>query len=170
MKPPPVAVAFKNDEFDPKLTMREKITQLTSDSNCMSCHSVINPLGFALEHFDAVGRWRTQENDKPVDSKSQYTTEDGETVEVTNARDIARLALGSESAHRAFVVQLFQHLTKQNPAAYGPSVVEQLRAEFEADDFNIQNLMVRIAVMAALHGTSARRASETPTVITESDS
>jgi hypothetical protein len=154
LKPPPVAVAFKNDEFAPELTMREKITELTRDSNCMACHSVINPLGFALEHYDAVGRWRTSEKDKPVDTKSEYTTETGQTIEVDSARDIAQLALSSESAHRAFIVQMAQHLTKQNPAVYGPTVVEQLRADFAADNFNVQNLIVRIAVMAARHGSS----------------
>ncbi len=126
LKPPPIAVAFKNDEFAPDLTMREKITQLTSDTNCMACHSVINPLGFALENYDAVGRWRTSEGDKPVDTKSLYTTENGETIEVDSARDIAELALSSSSAHRAFVVQLFEHMTKQVPGAYGPTVIERL--------------------------------------------
>jgi hypothetical protein len=154
LKPPPIAVAFKNDEFSPELTMREKITQLTRDSNCMSCHSVINPLGFALEHYDALGRWRTVERDRPVDTKSQYTTENGETIEVDSARDIAELALSSESAHRAFIVQLAQHVTKQNPGVYGPSVVEQLRSDFEVDGFHVQKLIVRIAVMAAVHGSS----------------
>lgn len=152
LKPPPIAVAFKNDEFAADLTMREKITQLTRDSNCQSCHSVINPLGFALEHYDALGRWRTAErNERPVDSKSAYTTENGDTLEVDSARDIAELALSSESAHRAFVVQMFQHLTKQNPPAYGPETTEQLRDQFAADQFHVQNLMVRIAVLAARH-------------------
>ncbi len=154
LKPPPVAVAFKNDEFAPDLTMREKVTQLTRDANCMACHSVINPLGFALENYDAVGRWRTSESEKALDTRSQYTTENGETVEVDSARDISELALSSESAHRSFVVQLVQHLTKQSPGAYGPATVERMRAAFEADQFNIQNLMVRIAVLAATHGSS----------------
>ncbi len=152
LKPPPIAVAFKNDEFAPDLTMREKITQLTKDSNCQSCHSVINPLGFALEHYDALGRWRTAErNQRPVDSKSVYTTENGETLEVDSARDIAELALSSESAHRAFVVQMFQHVTKQNPPAYGPSVTEELRDQFASDNFNVQKLIVRMAVLSAMH-------------------
>ncbi|MCA9150251.1 MAG: DUF1592 domain-containing protein, partial [Planctomycetales bacterium] len=152
LKPPPIAVAFKNDEFAADLTMREKITQLTSDSACMACHSVINPLGFALENYDAVGRWRTIEKTKPIDTHSAYTTENGERIDIANARDIAQLALSSESAHRAFVVQLFEHMTKQTPAAYGPNTAEELRAAFEADQYNIQNLMVRIAVLAAEQG------------------
>jgi hypothetical protein len=152
LKPPPAAVAFKDDEFAPDLTMREKITQLTRDAACMSCHSVINPLGFALENYDAVGRWRTNDKDKPVDSRSQYTTAGGETLELRSARDIAEFAAGSKAAHRAFVTQVFKHLVKQNPVAYGSDTVERLRHEFAADNFNMQNLLVRVAVRTAMHG------------------
>ena len=155
LNPPPMAVAFKNDEFSPDLTMREKITELTRDSACMSCHQVINPLGFALENFDAVGRWRTSDNNKPVDTKSEYTTAEGQTLNVTNARDVANFAVNSESAHRAFVTQVFQQLVKQNPSAYGADVIGQLRLEFAEDDFNIQNLWARIATLAAAQGHAA---------------
>ena len=65
LKPPPEAVAFKNEEFDPSLTMREKVAQLTKKTSCMQCHRVINPIGFSLESFDAVGRFRTEDNKKP---------------------------------------------------------------------------------------------------------
>jgi hypothetical protein len=152
LKPPPVAVAFKDDEFAPDLTMREKVTQLTRDRACMSCHSVINPLGFALENYDPVGRWRTSDKDKPVDSKSEYTTVDGETLEVGSARDVADFAVASETAHRAFITQLFHHSVKQPPSAYGPNTVERLRTQFLDDNFNIRNLWVRIGVLSATHG------------------
>jgi hypothetical protein len=154
LKPPPIAVAFKDAEFSPDLTMRDKITQLTRDQACMSCHSIINPLGFAMENFDAVGRWRTSENNKPVDTKSEYTTVDGRTLEIQSARDIASYAASSEPAQRAFVTQLFQYSIKQPPAAYGPELVDQLRAEFADDDFNIRNLLARIAVRSAVHAYS----------------
>jgi hypothetical protein len=160
LNPPPIAVAFKNDEFAPDLTMREKITQLTRDSACMSCHKVINPLGFALENFDAVGRWRTSDNNKPVDTKSEYTTAEGQTLNVQNARDVANFAVNSESSHRAFVTQVFQHLVKQNPFAYGPDVIDQLRSQFAEDDFNIQNLWARIAALAAAHDPTETPESE----------
>jgi hypothetical protein len=132
--------------------MREKITQLTRDTACMSCHSVINPLGFALENFDAVGRWRQTDKNKPLDTKGTFVTDDGSAIEFASALDIARFAATSESGHRAFVRQLFHHLTKNDPAAYGSDVLESLRREFEASNCNIQTLMVRIAVLVAGHG------------------
>lgn len=151
LSPPPIAVAFKDDEFAPDLTMREKITQLTRDTACMSCHSVINPLGFTLENFDAVGRWRTTDNDKPVDTKSRYTTSSGETVEVASARDIAKFAVESEAAHRSFITHVFEHVVKKSPYDFDADLAEQLREQFADDDFNIRNLWANVAATAAAH-------------------
>ena len=149
LSPPPVAVAFKDDEFSPELTMREKITELTRDESCRACHSVINPLGFALESFDAVGRWRTEDNDRPIDTQSEYTTEQGTTLKVKNARDIAEFAVDSKAAHRAFVIQVFQHVTKRSHVNYPNSVIDELTTQFAEDKFNIQKLWSRIAVRYA---------------------
>jgi hypothetical protein len=149
LKPPPIAVAFKDSDFPQDITMREKITQLTRDQACMSCHSVINPLGFALENYDAVGRWRTQDQDNPLNTRSDYMTEEGQTLKVQNARDIANFAAVNESAHRAFVTQIFHHLLKQDPFAYGKETADRLRLLFAENRFSIQNLMIEIAVFAA---------------------
>lgn len=152
LKPPPNAVAFKNDEFDPSLTMREKVVQLTGEAACMSCHSLINPLGFSLENFDAVGRWQDTDNQKPVDPRSEYTTAEGETISLTSARDVGNFAVGSEDAHRAFVATLFHHFVKQSIDAYGVSTLSDLREHFEEDAYNIQKLLMQIAAKAAIYG------------------
>ena len=149
LKTPPDDVEFNDEEFAPDATMREKITQLTRDQACMSCHSVINPFGFALENFDAVGRWRTEENNKQVVTLSEYVTADGDIVKVESARDIANFAINSESAHRTFVTQLFEHLVKQPPLAYGLDTVDELQQEFVAKEFSIQNIMIEIALRSA---------------------
>jgi mono/diheme cytochrome c family protein len=150
LSPPPMAVAFKDDEFSKDLTMREKITQLTRDSACMSCHSVINPLGFTLENFDAVGRWRVTENLKPVNTTSEYTTASGEKLQLASARDVANIAVKSESAHQSFITHVFQHIVKRSPRDVGPELLEQLRVRFEKDNFNVQKLWARIAAVAAV--------------------
>ena len=149
LRPPPVAVSFKNEEFDPNLTMREKITLLTSDAACMSCHSVINPLGFTLENYDAVGRWRTSDNNKVINTTSEYTTVEGEILEFDSAREVAQYAVASESAQQAFITDLFHHLVKQSPLAYGAETLGQLHARFVANDFNMQKLLAEIAVVSA---------------------
>ncbi|HWB05209.1 MAG TPA: DUF1592 domain-containing protein [Verrucomicrobiales bacterium] len=149
LKPPPQAVAFEDEKFDPSLTMRQKVTELTRNSNCMGCHGTINPLGFSLENYDAVGRWRTTEQDKPIDPVADYTTVDGEVIKLKGARDLASHASGNRDAQRGFVRQMFQHAVKQPPAAYGPDTLARLHEGFTNSGFHIRSLLVEIAVTAA---------------------
>jgi hypothetical protein len=152
LKPPPMAMTFKDEDFAPNLTMREKVAQLTRSQACQNCHSVINPLGFSLEHYDAVGRFRDREGDRPIDAVSDYTTDDGETVRLTGARDLAQFAVGSEQAQNGFIEQLFNQIVKQPMLAYGPNVLNHLRQSFVESGFNVKKLLVDIATTSALHG------------------
>jgi hypothetical protein len=152
LKSPPMAVAFNDADFSPNLTMREKIAELTRPRACQGCHSVINPLGFSLEHYDAVGRFRTRDQDQPVNAVSEYLTDDGKSITLKGARDVADFAVGSADAHNAFIEQLFHSLVKQPMRAYGADVPARLRQSFAASGFNIQKLMVEIVTLASLHG------------------
>jgi hypothetical protein len=150
LKPPPMAIAFMDDKFDPSLTMREKVAELTSKPACMSCHVTINPLGFSFERFDAVGRVRATDNKKPVNPVSDYATSDGSVIKLTGARDVAIHAAESLAGQTGFVRNLFQELVKQPPAAYSPELLGQLTEKFRADKFHVRNLAVEVAVVAAL--------------------
>lgn len=50
------------------MTMRERVAQHRADPACAGCHNLMDPVGFALEKFDAVGRWRTADDGVPVDA------------------------------------------------------------------------------------------------------
>ena len=155
LKPPPMAIAFMDDKFDPSFTMREKVTELTAKPACQSCHVTINPLGFSFERFDAVGRVRATDNHKPVDATSEYTAADGQVIKLTGARDVAKHAAESAAGQAGFVRNLFQSLVKQPPAAYAPDLLGRLTDQFRADHFHIRNLAVEVAVVAALRPTGA---------------
>jgi hypothetical protein len=148
LKPPPEAIEFEDAKFDPKLTMREKVTELTRSKACMACHSTINPLGFSLENFDAIGRWRAKEKNKPIDASGEFTTEEGQTVALQNARNLAEFAAENESAHRAYVRHLFHHFVKQPAAAYGFETLDRLTDSFEDNHYNIRHLLAEIALTA----------------------
>lgn len=71
--PPPAAVPII-DLADPeiaKLTLKQRIENHRDQAACKSCHSKIDPWGIAFENFDAVGRWRTEVEGKPVDASSE---------------------------------------------------------------------------------------------------
>jgi mono/diheme cytochrome c family protein len=63
---PPLEKATKNEKG---LTMRQILARHREDASCATCHSVMDPLGFGLENFDWMGRWRdTESNGAPVDA------------------------------------------------------------------------------------------------------
>jgi hypothetical protein len=152
LKPPPEAVAFENHKFNPQLTMREKVAEMTRDSNCMTCHETINPLGFSLENFDAVGRFRATENNKPINPEADYHSLEGELVLLRGPRDLANHAVSSVSARRGFVRQLLQYTIKQHPAVYGHDSLTKLEASFTASGHHIRQLFADIITLTALQG------------------
>jgi hypothetical protein len=146
--------------------MREKVSELTKNQTCQACHSYINPLGFSLEHFDAVGKFREKDNGKEVDAVAEYVTDEGKTIKVTGPRDVAEYAANNDDAHRAFIEQLFHEIVKQPVLAYGPNVMDQLRQSFAASGFNIQQLLVDIASVSALHDLNAAAGKKDQSLVT----
>ncbi len=150
LRPPPEAVAPLAPRLQPDLTTRERVALQTKPESCQSCHAMINPLGFTLEHFDAVGRFRKEENGKPVNATGAYRTRNGDEVQFSGVNDLAKFLADSPETHSAFVEQLFHFLVKQPIRAFGSNTRESLRASFVKDNFNIHRLMVEIIVAAAL--------------------
>lgn len=69
--PPLVASLPRDDGVVDGLTLRQRLEKHRSDPNCASCHSKLDPLGFGLEQFDAIGRWRTAISGQPVDASGE---------------------------------------------------------------------------------------------------
>jgi hypothetical protein len=69
--PPGVPPLEKQASQEAPKTVREMLTLHRADPTCASCHSRIDPLGFTLENYDPVGRWREQDAGKPIDSTGE---------------------------------------------------------------------------------------------------
>ena len=73
--PPPNVADLSNDDEDangkrkdPSTTLRARLERHRADPNCASCHAKMDPLGFGLENFDAIGAWRDKDGPFPVDA------------------------------------------------------------------------------------------------------
>jgi hypothetical protein len=60
--------ALDDNTVSATLPVRERLLQHRANAACATCHNLMDPVGFALENFDAVGRWRTVEEGQPVDA------------------------------------------------------------------------------------------------------
>jgi Protein of unknown function (DUF1592)/Protein of unknown function (DUF1588)/PA14 domain/Protein of unknown function (DUF1595)/Cytochrome C oxidase, cbb3-type, subunit III len=149
LRPPPVAVAPLAPDLHAGLTTRERVTLQTSPAACITCHGMINPLGFSLERFDAIGRFRTDEKGKPIDASGMYEPPSGEVSRYEGARQLAETLSASEEVHTAFVEQLFHHMIQQPIRAFGPDLSPRLRRSFAEHKFHVRSLLVEIVAAAS---------------------
>lgn len=156
LRPPPVAVAPLDEGFDPKMTTRERVALQTKPPACYTCHELINPFGFSLEHFDAVGRYREKEKDVAIDAKGEYRTLAGESFAFDGIRPLAEHLAQSAEVRQSLVRHLFHHCVKQPIPAYGPRALPQLTERFAAADYSVKRLLVEIATTAALEPSAAK--------------
>lgn len=158
LRPPPEAVAPLAPELQPELTTRERVALQTKPESCQACHAMINPLGFTLERYDAVGRFRKEEQGKPIDSTGAYRTRTGDTVQFAGVRELAEFLAHSEETHQAFVEQLFHYLVKQPLRAHGPETLPRLRESFKANEFHIRKLVIEILATSSGGGFARTQA------------
>ena len=156
LRPPNEAFTPFSPDLHPDLTTRERVALQTSPDSCQVCHTKINGLGFALENFDAAGKFRSQEKAKSLDPTGKYVDRDGVEVSFSGPRELAEYIVSSDDAHRAFVNRAFQHFVKQPAAAFGTATLDELTDRFQKNNFNINELIVEISVVAATRDPSLK--------------
>ncbi len=118
--PPPPNAAANPPQLSESLSTREVVEQLTGQGACAGCHKVIiNPLGFATENFDALGRVRTEQplfDPDPgavvvmasVDSKTVPRIDSGDVTAANDAADLTNLIAKSPKPYACFAKQYFR--------------------------------------------------------------
>lgn len=144
--PPPPDVPALNEEAAAKpggLSLRKQLEVHRSRAECASCHDKMDPLGFGMENFDALGRWRTQLNGEPVDAKG--TLPSGEFYEGP---------AGLKHVLMARKDQIIRHLARKMAGyAYGRElnkfddcVIDQAMKSLEQNDWRAPVLIETIAM------------------------
>ena len=159
---PPVAVAALDESIDPNLTTRERVLLQTKPESCQACHTLINSLGFSLENYDAVGRFRDQEKQKAIDASGLYRSTSGDETRFVGPRELAQFVAEHHDAREAFVEQLFHQSTQQPVFAYGTERLKELTTAFQVQNFSIRSAFVNCVIIGALGAPDANdnRASQ----------
>jgi hypothetical protein len=144
--PPPPGVDTNLSENKPgavPASIRERLAQHRKEPACNSCHSAIDPLGFALENFDAIGGWRTvDESGRPVDASG--TTLSGAKVEgLAGLR--ALLLEQPEQFPRTVTEKLLAYALGRRLDYYDRPTVRQIVRDAAATDYCWSSLIVGIA-------------------------
>jgi hypothetical protein len=102
---PPAAVIPPVPPLQPGQTNRQRITTLTTGCGGVCHNALINPLGFAFEHFDGMGQYRDSENGLTIDSSGSYAFAEGE-QQFADAAALMRVMAESQQAHLCYAKKL----------------------------------------------------------------
>jgi hypothetical protein len=109
--PPPSPLATPLQPFQPNQTNRQRVEEHTGKGTCgETCHSVLfNPLGYAFENYDAIGKYRTTDHGQPVDAADSYTL-DGQMKSFQNGIELSRLLADAKETHSCYVKNMMTYL------------------------------------------------------------
>ena len=156
--PPGVDTTLEEEPGTAPPTIRERLAQHRRSPTCASCHSVIDPLGFALENFDVIGGWRTiDEAGQPVDATG--TTTAGATIEgLAGLR--ALLLDDPEAFPRTLTEKLLAYALGRRLDYYDRPTVRRIVREAAGDHYRWSSLILGIVKSPTFLTRSAETATD----------
>ena len=141
--PPPNVPALNDRKTQAKTaTMRDRMSAHRDNPACAACHAMIDPAGFALEHFDAIGRWRT------VDESYNSIDATGMLPDGTAFDGAAGLRAALVQHPRRFVTTLIEKLMVyalgRGVEYYDMPTVRKILREASADDYRLQTIILAV--------------------------
>lgn len=142
--PPPPANVPELEAEGRKLTgsLREQMVQHRENPACAACHASMDPLGFAFENFDAVGRWRAKDGDHDIDSSGELPG--GETF--SGAGELRKILLNRrEPFARCLTDKLLTYALGRGLEYYDRPAVHRVVEALTKDDYRFSRLIIEIA-------------------------
>ena len=123
-------------------SLRERLELHRSNPECASCHSQMDPLGFALENYDAVGRWRTNDGEYEIDASGELTG--GHQFE--DAKELKELlqSTATKKFTRCLIENMLVYALGRGLEPTDFCTVESIRQRLAADDYRIQSIIFGI--------------------------
>ena len=138
--PPPNVPPLAESDRSAPTSLRERMEQHRTNPVCASCHSRMDPLGFAMEHFDAIGRWR--ESDGGADINATITWK-GDTIDSPRAFREALLASGDDFM-RTVAEKLMIYALGRGVDYYDQPTLRRIVRNLEQEDYRWSSLVLGV--------------------------
>jgi hypothetical protein len=142
--PPPQPAnvpALKENTISSMLSVRDRLAQHRANPACASCHKLMDPVGFSLENFDAVGRWRDFEADEPVDASGGLP--DGSTFVGVEGLE-KNLLKRPELFVGAFAEKLLTFALGRGIEPYDGPAVRKIVREAKENDYHFSSIVLAV--------------------------
>jgi hypothetical protein len=122
-------------------SVRQRLEKHRTQEPCRSCHKIMDPIGLALENFDAIGAWRTQDSGFPLDTSGELV--DG--TKVSTPVNLRQALLKYEgSIVRNFIVKLTTYALGRGITYMDMPVIRQIESESAKDDYRFRSIVMAI--------------------------
>jgi len=139
---PPDDVDNSPPELEPGATTRERFAAHTEVESCAACHRLIDPIGFTFEGFDAVGRYRTMESGRAIDTNGELVDTDQLDGPYADANEMT-MAFAVDAQVRSCVIrQWFRYTNGRVENAEDVCSLDQAWTQVEAADFSLKEILV----------------------------
>ena len=139
--PPDVPPLVESKSGGKVLTLRERMQQHRANPVCASCHARMDPLGFALENFDATGQWRTMEAGAPIDASAELP--DGSRFE--GPAGLRKMLLGqSDQVATATTEKLLIYALGRGLGHYDLPAVRKIVQSSAGDNYRLQSIILGV--------------------------
>jgi hypothetical protein len=145
LEPPPLDVNTTPPAPTPATTTRERFAQHEANPTCGGCHVLIDPIGLAFEHFDAIGAYRTMENGFPIDASGEIIEGPADLAGPFNgALELGQRLSQSRAAADCMANQWFRFALGRMEAVDDACSLKAIRQGFEDSGRNVRDLIVSI--------------------------
>lgn len=139
--PPPNVPALKDKTILASLSVRDRLAEHRANAACATCHNRMDPPGFALENFDAVGRWRELDSEKPVDNTAGLP--DGSEFSGVDGLEAALLARPEVFVH-TLTEKLMTFALGRGIEYYDQPAVRQIVHHARSSNYRFSDIIVGI--------------------------
>ena len=150
LPPPDPRAAGTMISNTPGLTNRERVEMTTGKGTCgESCHGMLfNPLGYAFENYDAIGKYRTTDQGKPVIAADSYVF-DGQRKSFSNGVELSRVLADSKEAHACYVQNMMSYLHGRDLTADEQTMVDYYARVSRAGMVSLRDLELALVTSDA---------------------
>jgi mono/diheme cytochrome c family protein len=139
--PPPDVPSLDTERSGQPLSMKEAMQQHRASPACAGCHAKMDPIGFAFENFDALGRWRAEANGRPIDVSSALP--DGTTVD--GVEGVRRLVLREPALFvEAMTGKLLMYALTRNTQHYDQPTIRVIARESARQNYTFSSLVLGV--------------------------
>ncbi len=146
LPPPPPEVILSPPPRDENSTTRERVSMHTNNPACAGCHKAMDAVGFGLEDFDGLGKYRTTDNGKPVDAHGELISLADKSLNgpFTGGAELARKLARSTDFAACANVQLYRYFVGRKEQPSDACAVDHTRKVFEAKDLDMREHLVAL--------------------------